>query len=180
MDEQQRPSRGASLTNRVLAFQRDGRGAAAIRRELSLYVYRYPLRKYPTLEEDAAGDFFLFCEPKLERLVDRFRDCGKPFEHYLNSVLCWQLKSFLARRRRVESGWQVGLHSPIWCDGHPGYSMQVETRNPSTRRHARIAGCRHTNAATANTGPATVHAKRLLFALLKSGHDTEVVSQQVV
>ena len=115
-----------SLTSRVLAYQRDGHNGTGIRNELSVYVYRYPLRKYSTLDEDAAGDFYLFCEAKLERLMDRVRNHGKPFELGLNSVLSWQLETFLSRRQRSDSAWWVGLQSPVWCDGVAGFALPAK------------------------------------------------------
>ena len=101
-------------SERVLTYQRTGKGRRALLDELATYAYRYPRRKLPTLDEDAPGDFYLFCHDKLEQLIERFRDRGKPFEHYLNSVLSWQLRSFLAKRRDSEHAWQTALRSRLW------------------------------------------------------------------
>ena len=98
----------------MLTCQRTGEGRRALLEELATYTYRYPRRKLPTLDEDAPGEFYLFCHDKLEQLIVRFRDRGKPFEHYLNSVLSWQLRSFLAKRRDSEHAWQTALRSRLW------------------------------------------------------------------
>ena len=72
-------------------------------------MYQYRSRKHPSLDEDAGGDFFLFVESKLPRLLVRFCDCGMPFEHCLNSVLGLQLKSFLLRWQRGDMDRQFGV-----------------------------------------------------------------------
>jgi DNA-directed RNA polymerase specialized sigma24 family protein len=60
-------------------------------------------------DEDACGDFYLFVHPRLIRLLDRFRDQGKPFESYLCAVLNWQLRNFARDRRRGQTNWNVSL-----------------------------------------------------------------------
>ena len=154
-----------ALTHRVLANQLAGTFAGELLRELALYVYQYPRRKYPTLDEDAAGEFFLFVESKLPRLLARFRHSGKPFEHYLNSVLSWQLKSFLLRRRKGEIAWQMGVSSPQWCEGASGHS------EPGDLEGKPDAGA--PSPPTSDSGvagvPTAPNARRLLFALLKAG-----------
>ncbi|HVO39060.1 MAG TPA: hypothetical protein VMV03_08535 [Spirochaetia bacterium] len=47
--------------------------------------------------------------PRLVRLLDRFRDQGKPFESYLCAVLTWQLRNFARDRRRLERSWNATL-----------------------------------------------------------------------
>ncbi len=176
-----------ALTDRVLAHQRTGSCAAALLREISIYVYQYPRRKYPSLDEDAGGEFFLFVESKLPRLLARFRDCGKPFEHYLNSVLSWQLKSFLLRRQHSEMAWRLGVSSPRWCDAASGYSDGVDwvEQDDCAERGLRGEHARspqHAGSGEGATGapivalphppaaglPTDADAWRLLFALLKA------------
>ena len=45
----------AGLTARVRAFQCSGEGKRALLEELGTYVYAYPRRKYPQLEEGCGG-----------------------------------------------------------------------------------------------------------------------------
>ena len=130
-------------SERVLACQRTGEGRRALLDELATYTYRYPRRKLPTLDEDAPGEFYLFCHDKLEQLIVRFRDRGKPFEHYLNSVLSWQLRSFLARRRDSEHSWQTALRSRLWEEPEaaqpaaPPPAAGSPWRNPASHRERR-------------------------------------------
>ena len=166
-------------SERVLAYQRTGEGRRALLDELATYTYRYPRRKLPTLDEDAPGEFYLFCHDKLEQLLVRFRDRGKPFEHYLNSVLSWQLRSFLAKRRDSEHAWQTGLRSRLWEE--PEAATQPPAAPPPAKRRQ---PCRENNVrpfpgaaaaqqqATLATTSETVR-RRLLFGVLKTGHRME-------
>jgi len=76
--------------------------------DLARKVYLYPRRRMGW-DEDACGEFYLFCYSRLVRLLDRFRDQGKPFESYLCSVLGWQLRNFARDRKRGERSWNVAL-----------------------------------------------------------------------
>ncbi len=76
--------------------------------DLARRVYVYPRRRMGW-DEDACGEFYLFFHPRLIRLLDRFRDQGKPFESYLCSVLGWQLRNFARERKRGERSWNVAL-----------------------------------------------------------------------
>jgi RNA polymerase sigma factor (sigma-70 family) len=98
-----------NLTEKVIAFQKSKAGLRELVAELSPRIYRYPRRKLGW-DEDACGDFYLFFQPRLIRLLSRFRDQGKPFESYLFSVLSWQLKNFARSFRRAERSWNDSLH----------------------------------------------------------------------
>ena len=176
-------------SERVLTFQRTGAGRRALLDELATYTYHYPRRKLPTLDEDAPGEFYLLCHAKLELLIVRYRDHGKPFEHYLNSVLSWQLRSFLAKRRDSEHAWQTALCSRLWDE--PELAAQPAATAPAAMRRPR---CAATNvrpfpgvAAAPGSGdgggqgpaqplpptaPKTAR-RRLLFGVLKIGHRLE-------
>jgi DNA-directed RNA polymerase specialized sigma24 family protein len=97
-----------NLTEKVLAFQRSRSGLRELVTELSPRIYCYPRRKLGW-DEDACGDFYLFFQPRLVRLLSRFKDQGKPFESYLCSVLSWQLKNFARERRRSARGMNISL-----------------------------------------------------------------------
>ena len=60
-------------------------------------------------DEDACGDFYVFIHPRIIRLLDRFRDQGKPFESYLWAVMNWQLRNFARDRNKNERKWMVSL-----------------------------------------------------------------------
>lgn len=152
-------------SERVLAFQRTGEGRTALMEELGTYTYRYPRRKLPGLDEDSSGEFYLFCHAKLEQIVVRFRDCGKPFERYLNSVLSWQLRSFLAKRRQAENTWQTTLRSPLWDDPDAAVGTPAAPANVTPFPRARAAA----PPAAAPKVSATTR-RRILYGVLKTGH----------
>ncbi len=104
-----------SLTEKVLAFQKSKDGLAELVAVLSPRIYQYPRQKLGW-DEDSCGDFYLFFQPRLVRLLSKFRDQGKPFENYLCSVLSWQLKNFARERRKSERGWSVSLRLRIVDD----------------------------------------------------------------
>jgi hypothetical protein len=79
----------AELNEQVLRFQATGQGLEELLSLLSARVYAYP-RLRGSRSEDDAGEFYLLCYPRLVRTLRRFREQGKPFEWYLQSVLRWQ------------------------------------------------------------------------------------------
>jgi RNA polymerase sigma factor (sigma-70 family) len=110
-----------SLTEKVLQYQRTRQGLGDLVDELAPRVYQFPRRKMGW-DEDACGDFYLFVHPRLIRLLDRFRDQGKPFESYLCAVLNWQLRNFARDRRRGQMSWNVSLRleNPVQLGSQPG------------------------------------------------------------
>ena len=127
-----------NLTDRVLQYQRTREGLQEIVRELAPRVYSYPRRKMGW-DEDACGDFYVFIHPRLIRLLDRFRDQGKPFESYLFTVLAWQLRNFARDRRQGERKWNVSLRME---QGTPGCEDPVDDQQGDTwERVWRVPGC---------------------------------------
>jgi hypothetical protein len=96
-----------SLTSRVLQYQRSRTGIEDLVAEIAPRVLRFPRTRFGW-DEDACSDFYLFFHPRLLRVLDRFRDQGKPFEAYLASALRWQARSFARRRKRTEQTWAMG------------------------------------------------------------------------
>ena len=97
-----------NLTQKVLQYQKTGHGLREIVDEIGPRIYQFP-RRTMGWDEDACGDFYVFIHPRLIRLVDRFRDQGRPFESYLWTVLNWQLRNFARDRGRAERRWHVSL-----------------------------------------------------------------------
>lgn len=152
----------ADWSVRVCAVQQTGTGKQALLRDLATYAYHYPRRRLPHLDEDTSGEFYLFCHHKLEHLIERFRERGIPFEHYLNSVLSWQLRTFLANRNRAEQSWQAALRSPLWdCSETTAGAAGADPVETPRMRPARTGRFRM---------PATARQRRLLYAVLKAGH----------
>ena len=111
-----------TLNQRVLQYQRDGRGLEEILAEIGPRIYRYPLSKLG-FDEDDCGEYYLFVYPRLLRTLDRFQDRGKPFEWYLNSVLRWQLREYRRRRCAGEASWAAAAQSGFWePEGKPACS----------------------------------------------------------
>jgi RNA polymerase sigma factor (sigma-70 family) len=105
-----------SLTEKVLEFQKSGAGLDALVRELAPTVYQFPSRRMG-LDEDACGDFYLYFQPRLLRMLGRFQDQGRPFEAYLAAGLGWQLRSFARARRRADRTWSAALRLEQATDG---------------------------------------------------------------
>jgi DNA-directed RNA polymerase specialized sigma24 family protein len=108
-----------NLTEKVLQYQRTRQGLRDIVDEIAPRVYQFP-RRTMGWDEDACGDFYVFIHPRLIRLLDRFRDQGKPFESYLWAVLNWQLRNFARDRNREERRWKASLRV------EPGALVSVE------------------------------------------------------
>ncbi len=114
-----------NLTEKVIAFQRSKTGLEEIVAALAPRVYRYPRHKLG-LDEDACGDFYAYFQPRLLRLLARFKDQGKPFESYLCSVMSWQLKNFARERRKAERGWNAALRLEAGFQAGPGTGQEPE------------------------------------------------------
>ena len=76
-------------------------------------MYGYPRLRGSRCEDDA-GEFYLLCYPRLLRTLRRFREQGKPFEWYLQSVLRWQYLAYVRVRRRRERQWASGSLTAFW------------------------------------------------------------------
>ncbi len=112
-----------ALTRKVLAFQRTGRGLDDLVGDLSLRIYRFPRVRRGCTEDDC-GDFYLFFFPRLIKILGRFQDQGKPFESYLHSVLGWQLRSFVRRKRQEQRRWEAACLPGFW--GEAGAPVVAE------------------------------------------------------
>lgn len=108
-----------SLTKKVLEFQRSGSGLDSLVRELAPKVYHFPRRRMG-LDEDACGDFYLYFQPRLVRMLSKFQDQGRPFEAYLTAGLGWQLRNFARERRREDRTWNATLRLDAAAAGEDG------------------------------------------------------------
>jgi RNA polymerase sigma factor (sigma-70 family) len=153
--------REGGLTGKVLEFQRTGRGYREIVGNLALRIYHFP-RNRRGCSEDDCGDFYLFFFPRLVRILSRFRDQGKPFEAYLNSVLRWQLKSYIRCRRRSERLWEVSARPELW---EPAGEQEEVPRLPEEQFLQRTADLLGTDGRGVIRRPAD--RRRFLFFALK-------------
>jgi DNA-directed RNA polymerase specialized sigma24 family protein len=116
-----------NLTEKVLHYQRTRQGLDDIVNAIAPRVYHFP-RRTMGWDEDACGEFYVFIHPRIIRLVDRFRNQGKPFESYLWAVLNWQLRNFARGRNREERRWRVSLRmepgAPVSIDEPPALPDQ--------------------------------------------------------
>ena len=84
---------------KLLAEYRSGLTARKLLiREISLFVYNYPL-KVCRMEEDLCSDFFCFFYPKIERMIDSFEIRDVPFEAYIIKSIRLQLKTFSSHQK---------------------------------------------------------------------------------
>ena len=103
----------ADLNEQVLRYQETGQGLEGLLAVLSARIYGYPRLRGSRCEDDA-GEFYLLCYPRLLRTLRRFREQGKPFEWYLQSVLRWQYLAYVRARCRRERQWVAGSLAAFW------------------------------------------------------------------
>lgn len=152
-----------SLTEKVLQYQRTRAGLTELMNDLALRVYLFPRRKMGW-DEDACGEFYLFFHPRLMRLLDRFRDQGKPFESYLCSVLGWQLRNFARERKHGERSWNVGLRmEPARVEGAADEAPESNEELAFPAIGSEIASLIETN----------TDRRNLLFLLLKCSRNLD-------
>ncbi|MEN2997495.1 MAG: hypothetical protein ABDH28_00425 [Brevinematia bacterium] len=72
----------------------------ALIREVSLYVYNFPLVVY-NRPRDEASEFYIYFMERFESVVRNFRDRGFKFSTYLTASLINAYKNFLAVRRKT-------------------------------------------------------------------------------
>ncbi|MCS7299685.1 MAG: sigma-70 family RNA polymerase sigma factor [Spirochaetia bacterium] len=71
----------------------------SIIKEISLYVYNFPIVVYNAKRDDAS-DFYTYFMERLETSILKFKDKGYKFTTYLTSVLINHYKNFLAFQRK--------------------------------------------------------------------------------
>jgi len=156
----------SSLKSRVLRFQKTGEGLETIMSDLSSEIYRYP-RSKPGCREDDCGDFYLFFFPRISRMLERFRDQGKPFECYLYSVLHWQYKSFLHMKNQSAREWRLASYPGLWPQSQ---SVELPVMEDGLHKYIKIAESLGLESSGKIRGRAD--KKRFLILLLK--HSKEI------
>ena len=160
----------------VLRYQRTGAGRRELLNRIGAYVYRFPLWQGRPVDDDDCGDFYLYCRPRLQDLIDRFQDQGRPFEAYLKSVLTWQLRSYYRAKGRRDAAWRLAGTPPFWDpDAAELSSGAVDVRARRAPAAAAPTAAPATLPATLAAAQATTAAagnpavrRRLLFAVLKN------------
>ena len=105
--------RDEALKQRVLRCRCTGEGREELVAELAVRAYRFAGHRRGA-SEDEPGEFLLYMYPRLHGLILRYQDVGVPFEHYFNSVLAWNLRSYRRRARGLELDWQAGRVPVLW------------------------------------------------------------------
>ena len=171
----------------VLRYQRTGAGRRELLDRIGAYVYRFPLWQSGPVDDDDCGEFYLYCRPRLQDLIDRFQDQGRPFEAYLKSVLTWQLRSYYRAKRRRDAEWRLAGTPSFWdpdaaelssgaTDARARRTPAAAATRPATAPATLPATLPAAQATTAAAGNPAVR-RRLLFAVLKNClrmHDTHV------
>ncbi|MBN2536297.1 MAG: hypothetical protein JXB88_25670 [Spirochaetales bacterium] len=111
-----------TLTERVLDFQRTGKGFCTLLDDLCLKIYRYPKAKYG-LSDDDCGNFYLFFIPKLKKIAQTYKNAGSTFETYFNSVLFWKLKAYLNKQSVFNHTWKTSALYDFWEPEQKGNSV---------------------------------------------------------
>jgi RNA polymerase sigma factor (sigma-70 family) len=126
-----------SLTKKVLDFQASGKGLHDLVRDLAPTVYQFPRRRMG-LDEDACGDFYLYFQPRLVRMLGRYRDTGRSFDAYLKTCLGWQLRNFARGRRSGDRAWETTLRLTAEGDARAGFDQP--DGDQGSRSAAGVAG----------------------------------------
>jgi len=71
-------------------------------------------------------------------MLARFKDQGKPFECYLNSVLHWQYNSFLHRKNQSAREWRLASYPGLWPQLQ---SVELPAGEDGLHKYIRIAEC---------------------------------------
>lgn len=90
-----------SLSQLVAAYRNKELSYKEIEDRLSIFVYEYP-KKIHRWDPDLCSEFFEFFYPRIKLAADRFNDRGIPFENYLGSLVFYQMKTFMIRKREAE------------------------------------------------------------------------------
>ncbi len=163
-----------SLKERVLYYQQTGIGLQDIICHLAPKIYHFPKSKHGSKEDDC-GEFFVYFYPRLIRTVRKFRDQGKPFEWYFNSVLCWQYRSYSRKHWREEMSWGLIARAAIWAGN------AVLALDPEIEVSCRTVSVIKKLFDTDRTGRIRkeVHRKCFLFWILKYARriDSEVIGR---
>ncbi len=101
------------LKRLILAYQKKGTGWDQIVERLSGRIYAYPAQKGAGSEDDA-GSFYLYLLPRLKNLLSNYRDKDVPFDHYLQSTLYWNLKSYFRSKKRDAIDCRASAHRSYW------------------------------------------------------------------
>jgi hypothetical protein len=155
-----------SMNQRVLDYQKTGNGFNSLVQDLCLKIYSYPKKKLRLTEDDCA-DFFLFFFPKLQRLLKTYKDQGKPFEYYFNSLLSWKLKTFMRIKKHKRINGKVIVNQYIWEKEAEIQSFKAIFSRITHNPH--IEGVFHVG--KNGTIKKESEKKQLLFMLLKNAKD---------
>ncbi|MCA1755269.1 MAG: hypothetical protein LC641_11345 [Spirochaeta sp.] len=166
----------SQLSELVLEYQRTGNKRDELKEQVSIIVYNYPQgRRF--FEEDDAGDFLLYFQPRIDRILRRFHDQGSGFEAYLGTNLRYQLHSYMQRKQRAKLRYYAGNLNLIWegigkdfllSEAEPQYGEQPEDFNSQAaeERSRQVFGMLH--AADTEDRVNDPHSRRLLLLGMKA------------
>ena len=80
---------------------------------ISLFVYKFPLKKYRWREDDCS-EFFCYFYPKISKIIDSFEIKDVPFEAYLVKTLKLQIKTFAVKKTTEEINRKILKNKEFW------------------------------------------------------------------
>ena len=80
---------------------------------ISLFVYKFPLKKYRWREDDCS-EFFSYFFPKITKIIDSFIIKDVPFEAFLVKTLKLQIKTFASRKTSEEINRKILKNKEFW------------------------------------------------------------------
>ncbi|MBN1696706.1 MAG: hypothetical protein JW881_04270 [Spirochaetales bacterium] len=154
------------MKKRIMDYRQSGIGYDSLLRDLCLEAYSYPKNKM-RLSRDDCADFFLYVFPKIHSMITTYRDQGKPFEYYFNSVLHWKLKSFLRAKQSRQNDPDPVIDDHQW--GQEAGRQSCKTILSLFTENSRIAGVFHID----KNGRIKKKSarKQMLFIILKHAKD---------
>jgi len=80
---------------------------------ISLFVYRFPQKKYGWKEDDCS-EFFSYFFPKISKIIDSFIITEAPLEAYLVKTLTFQAKTFAVKKIAKEINRKILKNKEFW------------------------------------------------------------------
>ncbi|MCL2481079.1 MAG: hypothetical protein FWF38_05165 [Spirochaetaceae bacterium] len=98
----------------MLIFYRNGAlPKKKIIEAISLFVYKFPLKRYGWKEDDCS-EFFSYFFPKISKIIDSFKITEVPFEAYLVKTLKLQIKTFALKKTAADINRKILKNKEFW------------------------------------------------------------------
>ena len=104
------------LKKMLISYRNGSLSKRKIVEAISLFVYKFPFKKYRWKEDDCS-DFFSYFYPKIGKIIDSFKITEVPFEAYLIKTLKLQIKTFALKKTTDEINRKILKNKEFWSYG---------------------------------------------------------------